>query len=325
MIDLKVPRDKYLFREGDAPDSMYIVKSGALAVTKSKGSSEVVLTEIGPGSVVGEMALFDMKPRSANVRALRDSEVVSLPYQNLQAQMANLPLWVHAIMKTLSENLREANKKIRLLENAALDQERFPPHVLNKLLSIFNFIGAQYGTKEGSVTLVPQFRLRNFTIQVFQEATNKMTSLLQALQSLGYVKVEDLGEGKQKISNLDPQFLFAFVDWYNDWLFKPERDRPAPVEPQEVKALAALAHFAKKIEPDARGFRKVNLGDVQNDSMKELGDMVKVEEVNPLVDKKLVSEKIMMDGAIFVHVDLNLIGPLSRYWKLIWDLKKILR
>jgi CRP/FNR family transcriptional regulator, cyclic AMP receptor protein len=325
LADLKIPKDRYLFREGDAPDAMYIVKSGSLAITKAKGSSEIVLAEIGPGSMVGEMALFDMKPRSANVKAAKDSEVISLPYESLQAQMTGLPVWVRAIMKTLNENLREANKKIKMLESAAPDQERFPPHVVNKLMSIFNFIGAQYGTKEGDVLLVPQFRLRNFTIQVFQEATNKMTSLLQALQGLGYVKIEDLGEGKQKISNLNPQFLFAFVDWYNDWLFKPEKDRIAPVEAHEVKALAALAHFAKKVEPDAKGLRKVNLGDIQNESMKELGDMVKMEEFNSIVEKKLVSEKIMAEGGVFVHADLSVVEPLAKYWKLVWDLKKILR
>lgn len=304
---------------------MYIIKSGGFAITKAKGSSEVVLAEIGPGSMVGEMALFDMKPRSANVKATKDSEVVALPYDSLTAQMATLPVWVRAIMKTLNENLREANKKIKMLESATPDAERFPPHVVNKLMSIFNFIGAQYGTQEGDALLVPQYRLRNFTIQVFQEATNKMQSLLAALQGLGYVKVEELGEGKQKITNLNPQFLFGFVDWYNDWLFKAEKDRTAPVEANEVKALLAVAHFAKKVPADAKGFHKVNVADIQNDSMKELGDMVKADEINPLVEKKLVSEKMMIEGGVFVNVELAVIEPLSKHWKMVWDLKKILK
>ncbi len=325
MADLKIPKDRYLFREGDAPDAMYIVKTGSLAITKTKGASEIILAEIGPGSMVGEMALFDMKPRSANVKAAKDSEVISLPYESLQSQMTGLPVWVRAIMKTLNENMREANKKIKMLENATADTERFPPHVVNKLMTIFNFIGDKYGTKEGDVLLVPQFRLRNYTIQVFQEATNKMQSLLMALQSLGYAKVEDLGEGKQKISNLNPQFLFQFVDWYNDWLFKPEKDRTAAVEEREVKPLAALAHFAKKITPDAKGMCKVNLNEIQNESMKELGDMVKIEDFNSVVEKKLTSEKIMGEGGIFVNVELAVIEPLAKNWKLIWDLKKTLR
>ena len=75
----KVAKDTYLFRDGDAPDAMYIVKTGGFAITKSKGNTEVVIAEIQPGAMVGEMALFDKKPRSANVKATKDSEVIALP------------------------------------------------------------------------------------------------------------------------------------------------------------------------------------------------------------------------------------------------------
>ena len=73
----KIERDHYLFREGDPPDAMYVIKSGKFAVVKTKASSEIVLAEMGPGSMVGEMAFFDNKPRSASVKAMKDSEVRS--------------------------------------------------------------------------------------------------------------------------------------------------------------------------------------------------------------------------------------------------------
>ena len=112
----RVAKETYLFREGDPPDAMYIIKSGSFAITKTKGQSEVVLAEIGPGQMVGEMALFDMKPRSANVKAIKESEVVGLPYDSLQSQLSTMPVWLKAILRTLNDNLREANKKIKILE-----------------------------------------------------------------------------------------------------------------------------------------------------------------------------------------------------------------
>lgn len=224
----KIAKDMYLFREGDPPDAMYIIKSGGFAITKTKGTSEVVLAEIKTGAMVGEMAIFDRKPRSANVKATKDSEVVALPYDALEKQLDAVPVWIKAIMRTLNENLREANKKIKILENADPDAERFPPHVVNKLLSILNFVGDRYGQKEEGHVIIPANRLRNFTIQVFQEPTNKMESIQSALKELGHFDVEDLGEGKRKLTNKSPEFLFEFVDWYNDWLFKPE-DRKSVV------------------------------------------------------------------------------------------------
>lgn len=321
----KVAKDTYLFREGDAPDAMYIVKSGALAITKTKGASEVILAEIGPGSMVGEMAIFDKKPRSANVKALKDTEVISLPYEGLNSQMDSLPVWVKAIMRTMNENLREANKKIRILETPGQDEDRYPPHTVTKLMSLVNFVGNKFGKPEdaGGVS-IPAGTLRKFTIQVFQEATNKMNSMTAALKTLGYLTIEDLGEGRQKIVNLQPDFLFEFVDWYNDWLFSSDKDKISLKE-EEVKTLNGVLLFASRGQPDSKGQHRVNTNDLQNESMKELGHLLRVEELNPLIEKKLVSEKIMEESGIYVTVNLTEVGKLAKYWSLINDLKKHLR
>ncbi len=319
----KISRDNYLFREGDEPDAMYIIKSGQFAITKTKGSSEIILAEIGTGSMVGEMAIFDKKPRSANVKALKDSEVIMLPYEALSQQMDILPVWVKAILRTMNENLRDANKKIKMLEVSSKDDDRYPPHVVNKLISILNLVGIKYGTPEGGGLSLPVNRLRNYTIQIFQEATNKMESMQNALKEIGYFSIEDLGEGRKKIINLKPDFFFEFVDWYNDWLYKQEKDKITFSE-EDIKVLNGLLHFARKAEP-VKGFRKVNVNDVQNESMKEMGYLIKSEELSPLIEKKIISEKIMEEAGVFVNVSLEDLEKPATYWKLIWDLKKHLR
>lgn len=325
MADSKrIPKDTYLFRDGDSPDYMYIVKSGQLAITKTKGSAEIVLAEIKAGAMVGEMAIFDKKPRSANVKALKDSEVIALPYETLNQQLEVLPVWVKAIMRTMNENLREANKRIKLLENSNPDEDRFPPHILNKLLSILNFVGFKYGAKEDDVLIIPQNRLRNTTIQIFQEATNKMQAVTTALEQMGLFKVEDLGEGKQKIQNLNPGLLFDFVDWYNEWLFKPDKDKVS-YSNEEIKTLTGVINYARKIEPNPKGARKVNINDLQNDSMKELGFLLKVEDLTPLIEKNLLSEKIMEESGVFVNLILDDVEKTAIYWRMIWDFKKYLR
>lgn len=320
----KIAKDTYLFRENDAPDAMYIIKSGSLAITKSKGNSEVVLAEIGPGAMVGEMAIFDKKPRSANVKAMKDSEVICLPYESLDAQLESLPVWIRAILRTMNENLRDANKKIKALENPANDQDRFPAHIINRLLSIVSFIGLKFGQKEGENLIVPANTLRNYTIQIFGEATNKMQSMLMALQGLGYMKVEDLGEGRQKITNYKPDFLFDFVSWYNDWIYKQEKDKVL-IKEEEVKILNGVLHFAKNAEIDKKGQKKVSLNTIQNESMKELGFLIKQEDLNPLIEKGIVSEKIMEANGVFVTLKLEDLELPAQYWNFLYTLKKALR
>lgn len=321
----KVAKDTYLFREGDAPDAMYIIKSGGLAVTKTKGTSEVILAEIGPGAMVGEMAIFDKKPRSANVKAIKDSEVISLPYEGLNNQMDSLPVWVKAIMRTMNENLREANKKIKILENpAGQEEDRFPPHTVTKLISLINLVGHRYGKPEDGGVSIPAGVLRRYTIQVFQEATNKMNSMTAALKNIGLMTIEDLGEGRQKMVNLQPDYLFDFVDWYTEWLFSSDKEKISLRE-DECKIMEGILHFAAKVQPDAKGFHKVNVNDIQNDSMKDLGRLIRVEELNPAIEKKLVSEKIMEESGIYVSVNPTEVGKMVKNWSLIASLKKNLR
>lgn len=322
----KLAKDTYLFRDGDAPDAMYIVKSGLLAVTKTKGNSEVVLAEINPGAMVGEMALFDNKPRSANVKAVKESEVIALPYDSLNKQLDGLPVWVRAIMKNLNENLREANKKIKQLETTNADEERFPPHAVNKYISILNFVCNKYGKSDGGEGVsINSVLLRNYTIQIFQEATNKMQAVVNALTELQFLTQEDRGDGSQKITNLKPAELFSFVDWYNEWLFKQDKDRLAPISEQEAKILSAILIFAKKSEPNNKGLYKVNLNDVQNESVKETGMLIKTDDVNPLIEKKYLTEKIMDEAGVYILVELPYVEPLARNWTLVNALKKKLR
>ena len=62
-----------LFGEGDSGDGCYWLRSGLLKVSVSSPSGEKrTLAILGPGSIVGEIAMVDGLPRSANVHAISD-------------------------------------------------------------------------------------------------------------------------------------------------------------------------------------------------------------------------------------------------------------
>lgn len=318
----RVERDHYLFREGDPPDAMYVVKAGKFAVVKSKNNSEIVLAEIGPGAMVGEMAFFDNKPRSASVKALKESDVIILPYKALHAQFAAMPEWTKAIMRTVNESLRNANKRIKELEKTSTEEEEvFPPHTITKLVSILNFVALRSGKQTEEGLNIPFGTLRNVTIQIFQEPTHKMQRLLNAFNELKLMKVEDIGEGRQKLVIFNPPLLMEFAEWYNEWLFKKETDR-AVVREEDIRLLLAVVHFAKKQTPDEKGFVKINLTEIQNESMKELGTLVKVDELNSLSAKKILSEQMMEPSGVHVQIEVSVVEKLASFWNIVYFLRK---
>lgn len=60
------------FCEGDPARSMFVLESGHAQVTKQWRGREFVLNGLKPGDCFGEMALMDLAPRSASVRAESD-------------------------------------------------------------------------------------------------------------------------------------------------------------------------------------------------------------------------------------------------------------
>jgi CRP/FNR family transcriptional regulator, cyclic AMP receptor protein len=316
--------NELLFKEGDNPDSMYVVKKGRLSVFKAKGSQEVELAEIKTGQMIGEMAFFDRKPRSASIKAITDAEVIELPFSALQAQYDKFPEWLKAIVKTINDHLREANKRIKNLEQgtAAMNYSggtakgpSMTPHQANKLCAILMFVANKWGTPvEGGLDVKPG-HLRKFTIQVFQEPTSKMQTLMGILSGMGMLKQEDLGEGKQRITLLAKETLEGFVEWFNDYLFTEEEKR-ITVTNDELKIMRAVIHFAKKGTPDAKGMTKVSLVGMQNDSMKELGYLVGINDANGLIKKNLVSEKIQEKDGTYVAVNLQEIERIFPFWQL---------
>ena len=104
-------RGQALFREGDVGDEMFLVRSGAIVISKAvTGRVEQVLARIGAGDFLGEMALFDRSPRSATVQADSDAVLLVLDRDALARLTEINPraaaAFFHALVQVFIERLR---------------------------------------------------------------------------------------------------------------------------------------------------------------------------------------------------------------------------
>src|SRR5436190_2176710 len=75
-----LPGGQTLFKAHDEPDNLYLVKTGRLGAFRHEtGQEPLFLGVIRPGEPAGEMALIAGIPHTADVVALRDSEIYALP------------------------------------------------------------------------------------------------------------------------------------------------------------------------------------------------------------------------------------------------------
>lgn len=77
--------------EGSPGDSMFIVASGQVVVTTTKGDEPVRLAELGPGDFFGEAALLSGRPRTATIRAESATHCLELTRTSLDRIVAKHP------------------------------------------------------------------------------------------------------------------------------------------------------------------------------------------------------------------------------------------
>ena len=76
--EVSVAAGAYFFRENDPAQSMFVLESGCVAVIKGWQRRDFVLHTMEAGDCFGEMALMDLFPRSASVRAETDCVAIEL-------------------------------------------------------------------------------------------------------------------------------------------------------------------------------------------------------------------------------------------------------
>jgi CRP-like cAMP-binding protein len=117
IAELAVPRQfepgQVVFREGDASDTCYIVRSGrARAVREHSGGRTLTLATFGPGEFFGELALFEDERRSATVEAIELTDVVAVLGPDMRRLMIEHPGISARLVIALGRRLRETNERL---------------------------------------------------------------------------------------------------------------------------------------------------------------------------------------------------------------------
>jgi cAMP-dependent protein kinase regulator len=84
------PEEPLIVREQEA-ESIYLIASGAVAVSVPEGQDRLVLATLGAGDVVGEISLVLRRPASADVVAMYPTVAYELTRENLRKLMRSYP------------------------------------------------------------------------------------------------------------------------------------------------------------------------------------------------------------------------------------------
>lgn len=113
-----VKANEPVFWFGDHGDTLYVVVEGQVAVTAPDArGNHVLLDTLGPGGVFGELSLLDGGPRSATVRAVTDTTLVSLDRPSFHDFLRSRPDVAIQVLQILGMRQRASTATIRGLAN----------------------------------------------------------------------------------------------------------------------------------------------------------------------------------------------------------------
>ena len=170
-----------LFKQGDAGNEMFLIRSGKIKITRSAGAVEKTLAVLKEGDFFGEMAVIDGSPRSAAATAIEETKLMIVDREAFNSQLKNNPMIAY-VLETMSRRLRETNKQVEFL--LIRDEMR---RVVAMLVSMAKERGAN--TPDGVVIDFP-YDYATLGGMVGMEAF-KTEEIIKKLLSLNLIKIED--------------------------------------------------------------------------------------------------------------------------------------
>ncbi|HMA48913.1 MAG TPA: Crp/Fnr family transcriptional regulator [Magnetospirillaceae bacterium] len=181
-----------LFMKGDPGDRLYVVVSGLIRIgAMSPEGKEVSYGVLGPGEVLGEIAVLDGRHRSADAKAIEPSQLLALERSDVLSFLSSHPDQALHLLKLLCDRIRRADELLDDIVFLSL-----PSRLAKHLLTLEQIVGTPVEKKAA-----PEIRLSQQVLGehlgISRESVNKVLSKWEEAGIVG------LGRGRITLVRVD--------------------------------------------------------------------------------------------------------------------------
>jgi CRP/FNR family transcriptional regulator len=145
-------KDDYIFLEGEAPEALFIIKTGKVKVLRhSTDGKDVVLRVCGPGQMLGTVAVFDGGGYPGTAQVIETCSVLIIARNDCLTLVNRYPIFALTVITDLGTRLRSSAEQIR-----SLAVERVEQRIARVLLKLAETAGSD--AAEGRVIEMPLTR-----------------------------------------------------------------------------------------------------------------------------------------------------------------------
>jgi CRP/FNR family transcriptional regulator len=196
-IPRSFPKGARVFHEGDRTDACYVIRAGEVRVTREHPDGRAIaLATLGPGELVGELAMLDGGVRSASVEALTDVDLLAVSAADMKGLLERNAEITAKLVVALTKRLRETNERI-----SRQSFQTVPSRVAGVLSQLVAEENAEQG-RDGITIRMNQADLA----QLAGTSRESVSRFLAVLERAGVVRV-----GRGRVTVLEPHRLRAYI------------------------------------------------------------------------------------------------------------------
>ena len=179
--------DIILMEDDDTNQSLFIIAKGEVKVVlTAEDGREAILASLKEGDFFGEMSLLDGEPRSATVRAVEESRLLTIRREDFLQAMKKQPDLALTLLGEMSRRLRKSNRQI-----SSLALMRVYGRVAATLLQLMEERGIRSKTKDGkSIIVVKERPTQQFIADMSGTTRETVSRVLNYFQKKGYIVLD---------------------------------------------------------------------------------------------------------------------------------------
>ena len=105
-----------IVRQGDTGNCMFVIQDGEVEAVAEADGRELKLRTLGPNEFFGEMALFEKETRTATIRAIQPTRVLTIDKKNFLGGIHEDPSLAFRVVKTMSHRIRDLTDRLAKFE-----------------------------------------------------------------------------------------------------------------------------------------------------------------------------------------------------------------
>ena len=155
---------EWLFKEGDAGDTAFVIENGLLEICREENGKTEHIAQLGPGELIGEMTLIDKLPRSASAFARQPTRLRVLTGEHLTQKLADADPLLRLLLKMILQRYRSVTHGAR----ASQEEQKEDRAAVIRRIEIEHELEQALEREEFVLYFQPIVNLGSFTMAGFE-------------------------------------------------------------------------------------------------------------------------------------------------------------